>query len=318
MPKVSVLIPAFRPNYLDTCLASVLGQTFPDYEILIGDDCDGEDVASVVSKWNDPRIRYARNPRRQEPGANRDFLLSRATGKYIKFLFDDDFLMPRSIELLTAAAEEFDAKLTFHGRHLVDSAGRLQYSASAVPEGRIIGVAPDFLFENLVAKMFNFVGEPSNILIDAEALRSIPNPFGLDDMQLRFLTDVGLYVNFAHRGLRMAGIGEFGSAFRTHESQSSGNSQAIYSAGLFEWDLLSRWAADQGHLSIEMARSAVSLVHQAYLPHLGHLPELSRFMALGTDPDPSGRFFGPDFRAVLEAGWEAVEQRRREKKVIAA
>jgi len=311
VPKVSVLIPAFRPDHLDTCLASIMAQTFSDFEVLIGDDSDGEDVAAVLSKWDDPRIHYERNPRRQEPGANRDFLISRASGQYLKFLFDDDFLLPRSIELLTAAADQFQAKLTFHGRHIVDGSGRLQYSVCAVPEGRILGISPEFFFENLVAAMFNFIGEPSNILIDAETLRSIANPFGLEDMRMRFLTDVALYSNFAHRELRTVGIGQHASAFRTHGAQSSNVSQPIFAAGLFEWELFARWAGDHGHLSSEATRAAVSLIHQSYFPYVGQLNELANFLALGSEPDASGRFFGAEFRAVLDDGWATVDARKR-------
>ena len=313
MPKVSVLIPAFRPEYLDTCLASVLGQSFSDYEILIGDDSIEDDVASVVSKWADPRIRYERNPRRQEPGANRDFLLNRAQGKYIKFLFDDDFLLPGSIELLVAASDQAGAKLAFHGRHGVDSAGRVQWSASAVPTGQISEIPAPLLFEHLVAKMFNFIGEPSNILIEAEALRSVENPFGLEDLRMRFLTDVALYVNFAHRRFRTIGIGAHLSAFRAHATQNSNPGGPIFAAGLFEWEMFIRWAADRGHLTTEAARVAVALAHQSYVPHVASLPELRRFLDLGAGPDGSGSFFGAPFRDALDAGWGAVEARKRDR-----
>lgn len=313
MPKVSVLVPAFRPQYLDTCLASIFSQTLDDYEVLVGDDSDGSDVASVVSKWEDPRLRYERNPRRQEPGANRDFLRDRAQGRYTKFLFDDDFLLPRSLEFLTAAADQLDAKLVFHARHIVDDAGRVLRSESPVPAGQVLDVPSPFVFEHMVAGVLNFIGEPSNILIDTETLRSLQNPFGIEDQRLRFLTDVALYVNFAHLNLRTVGIGAPLSAFRSHGGQNSAMGSPIFSAGLFEWELLQRWAADNEHLSADAARAAIELSHSSYLPHMVRLPELSAFIALGTDPDVQGRFLSPRFRAAAETAYAAVDDRVRSR-----
>lgn len=309
MPKVSVLIPAFRPQYLDTCLASIFAQTFTDYEILIGDDSDGGDVEAVVAKWADPRVHYERNPRRRQPGANRDFLLGRAGGKYLKFVFDDDFLLPRSLEFLTSAADQSGAKLVFHARHIVDSAGRVLASMSPVPNGQVAGVPASYLFPTMVGGRFNFIGEPSNVLIAADALRAIDNAFGLEHMRMRFLGDVALYVNVSHRGLPVVGIGAFLSAFRQHGTQTSSSTGASFSAGHFEWELFARWCTDQGHLSTEAGRVAVRLSHEAYGPYVHELPELASFVALGAEPDGDGRFMTPEFVAALEAGWEAVDRR---------
>ena len=309
MPKVSVLIPAFRPQYLDTCLASIFAQSFADYEVLIGDDSEGYDVESVVSKWADPRVHYERNPRPRQPGANRDFLISRASGQYLKFVFDDDFLLPRSLEFLTSAADMSGAKLAFHGRHVVDSAGRVIESLNPVPDGEIVGVPPSYLFPAMVGSRVNFIGEPSNILIAADALHAIENPFGLEDMRMRFLGDVALYVNVSHRAMPMVGVGACLSAFRKHGAQTSSPTGANFSAGNFEWELFARWCTDQGHLSPQAGEVAVGLSHAAYRHYVHLLPELASFLALGTESDDEGRFMTREFTAVLDAGWAAVDRR---------
>ena len=51
MPTISVIIPVYKvERYLDACVASVVGQTYPDLEIILVDDgspdncpalCDG-------------------------------------------------------------------------------------------------------------------------------------------------------------------------------------------------------------------------------------------------------------------------------------
>jgi glycosyltransferase involved in cell wall biosynthesis len=311
VPKVSVLVPAYRPDYLDTCIASALAQTFGDFELLIGDDCPNDDVASVVAKWDDPRIRFGRNPTPRQPGANRDFLLAQATGKYIKFLFDDDFLLPRSIELLCTAADQLGAKLAFHERHIVDGVGRVQPTDSALAAGEVVQLTGDMFFEQVVGRALNWIGEPSNILIDAETLASMTNPFGIDDYRLRSLTDVALYSNFAHNGHKIVGLGYRSSAFRRHASQTSGQSSTVRSAGLFEFELIARWAADQGHLSTDSCSHAIAINHAEYRRCVAQLPELADFIDLGNAPDAAGQFYSAAFRKVLDHAYEIIGERVR-------
>lgn len=309
MPLLSVLVPAFRPHYLDTCIASILGQSFTDYELLIGDDSDGDDVASVISKWNDRRIRYERNPDRQQPGANRDFLISQASGRYLKFVFDDDFLLPRSLELLCAAAEAQRAKLVFHRRYAVDADGRVIDEGLGAPPDRVVPIPAKVVFDHVVAEHTNLIGEPSNILLDAGALASIDRPFGLDGMRMRFLTDVTLYVNFAHHGFPMAAVGRHGSCFRCHATQSSATGGAIHSAGLFEWELLLRWVTDQGYVTTDVCEAGLAELHRSYDEHVANLPELGRFVALGSGADAEGRYLSPAYLAALDDAWAAVDAR---------
>ena len=119
-PSVSILIPAFRPTWINEAIQSALAQTFTDFELIISDDSADDEVEKLVSTWSDRRLQYFRNPTRGAPGSNRDFLISRARGEYIKFLFDDDFLYPHSLELLLSMASRTGCALAFHSRNIVD------------------------------------------------------------------------------------------------------------------------------------------------------------------------------------------------------
>ena len=117
-PSVSILIPAFRPTWINEAIQSALAQTFTDFELIISDDSADDEVEKLVSTWSDRRLQYFRNPTRGAPGSNRDFLISRARGEYIKFLFDDDFLYPHSLELLLSMASRTGCALAFHSRNV--------------------------------------------------------------------------------------------------------------------------------------------------------------------------------------------------------
>ena len=310
MPLVSVLIPAFRPQYLDLAIASALAQSFRDFELLISDDSSDAAVALVACKWEDPRIRYVRNPRRQQPGANRDYLLSQAQGRYVKFLFDDDLLMPNSIETLVAVAQESRSQLVFHGRHQIDERGCVLSSPQSIPPGQWRTFERREFFERLVGKMENFVGEPTCVLFEADAYRHLKAPFTVAGYPMRFLTDVSLYINFVDQGHRVTGVGIMGAAFRHHAEQTSNATFAAYSAGLFEWELFLRRAVDQGDLDKAHYARSLAHLHVKYRRHVNDFPELAPFLQLSGAPGPEG-FLSARFRQLLASAYEAIEERRR-------
>ena len=60
MPTISVIIPVYKvERYLDACVASVVGQTYPDLEIILVDDGSPDNCPTLCDAWaaKDTRIR---------------------------------------------------------------------------------------------------------------------------------------------------------------------------------------------------------------------------------------------------------------------
>jgi glycosyltransferase involved in cell wall biosynthesis len=338
-PSVSILIPAFRPTWINEAIQSALAQTFTDFELIISDDSADDEVEKLVSTWSDRRLQYFRNPTRGAPGSNRDFLISRARGEYIKFLFDDDFLYPHSLELLLSMASRTGCALAFHSRNLVDDNSNImeQPRFEIRPDSRdrfnslrfklrgsfqkliraananynprnLYPVDSKFFFGKMIGRVANQIGEPSNILIHAPTLRNIDKPFSIDGRRLRFLTDMALYSNFMARGLGIVGTDNIGSAFRLHRKQYSGRAYPGYSAGIFEWELLGRWAVDAGELSLDSFKSMRELLTIMYRSQAEHFGELNDFLALGTRT-LAPPLLNEEFESVLMKAYEAIEKR---------
>ena len=92
-PRVSICIPAFRqPVLVKRAVTSVFSQTFQDFEIVITDDSESDEVAEAVSAWHgDARLVYRRNLTRLGSPENWNASMRLARSELIKFLHHDDW-----------------------------------------------------------------------------------------------------------------------------------------------------------------------------------------------------------------------------------
>src|SRR5690348_14044450 len=95
-PSVSVVMPTYNAApYVGAAIESVLGQTFPDLEIVIVDDASTDGTAQVVSGLaeRDARVVFERSPANRGAAATRNRALSIARGRFLAFLDGDDLWM---------------------------------------------------------------------------------------------------------------------------------------------------------------------------------------------------------------------------------
>lgn len=91
MKEVSVIIPTYnRAHCIRDAVESVLGQTYPVKEIIVADDCSGDNTKEVLKKIKDERIRYYCLPENKGAGGARNYGVSKASGEYIAFHDSDD------------------------------------------------------------------------------------------------------------------------------------------------------------------------------------------------------------------------------------
>lgn len=94
-PKVTIIIPTFnRPWQLKRAIQSVLSQSFVDFELLVLDDCSGDETRLVVSGFSDERIAYIRHPSNLGFSGNWTYGVKIAKGEFISILGDDDYYKP--------------------------------------------------------------------------------------------------------------------------------------------------------------------------------------------------------------------------------
>ncbi|MGH7100235.1 MAG: glycosyltransferase family 2 protein, partial [Stellaceae bacterium] len=102
---VSVLMPAFNASrFIRQSIASVLGQTFEDFELLVIDDGSTDDTVAMVEQMRDPRLRLLPNPRNLGIVASLNRGIAAARGRYVARFDSDDICRPnrfaRQVEFL--------------------------------------------------------------------------------------------------------------------------------------------------------------------------------------------------------------------------
>lgn len=98
VPAVSVIVPTFnRAAILRETLASILSQTFADFELIVVDNESTDATEAAVRSIPDRRIRYFRHPNGGVVAVNRNFGMAAAQGAYIAFCDDDDQWMPEKL-----------------------------------------------------------------------------------------------------------------------------------------------------------------------------------------------------------------------------
>lgn len=115
--SVSIITPCYNAGaYLSQTIQSVLAQSYPDWELLLVDDCSTDDTASIIQQFSvkDSRIKYFRTDRPSgSPTLPRNMGVENALGRYIAFLDSDDAWLPDKLEKQVKLLEDKRVAIAF-------------------------------------------------------------------------------------------------------------------------------------------------------------------------------------------------------------
>jgi glycosyltransferase involved in cell wall biosynthesis len=101
IPMVTIGMPVFNgAMYLRDALNSILAQTYPNFELVISDNCSTDGTAEICKEYvqKDTRIRYVRQHSNIGPSLNFKFVLNQARGSYFTWAAADDVRSPDFLE----------------------------------------------------------------------------------------------------------------------------------------------------------------------------------------------------------------------------
>ena len=107
-PLVSVLITSYnREKYIEEAIQSVLSQDYPNFELIIVDDCSTDQTAKIIKRYEsiDYRIKIFINEKNLGQFANRNLAAGYATGVYLKYVDSDDIIYPSALRYMVEAME---------------------------------------------------------------------------------------------------------------------------------------------------------------------------------------------------------------------
>jgi glycosyltransferase involved in cell wall biosynthesis len=109
---VSIVIPCFNAErWLRESIESALAQTYPHVEIMVVDDGSTDGSLAVASSYG-PKVQVITGTNRGCSAA-RNRGMAATGGKYIQFLDDDDYLLPRKIERQVRLLEAEGADIAY-------------------------------------------------------------------------------------------------------------------------------------------------------------------------------------------------------------
>lgn len=183
--KFSVTVPAYKAQFLTECIDSILSQTYKNFELIIVNDASPQDLDSIVSKYNDPRIRYYKNKvgfGAEHVVGNWNKCLEYATGDYIICMGDDDKLLPNCLEEYVKLIEKYPGLGVFHGwTEIIDENSDIVKILQPLPEKESVY---SLIYSRLSGRT-QFIGD---FLYDIDQLRrnggfyNLPYAWGSDNM----------------------------------------------------------------------------------------------------------------------------------------
>ncbi len=107
MPRISVIVPVYGVEpYLDRCVASLLAQTFTDFELILVDDGSPDRCGEMCDRWSerDARVRVFHKTNGGLSDA-RNFGIERAEGELLTFVDSDDYVKETYLSYLLSLFE---------------------------------------------------------------------------------------------------------------------------------------------------------------------------------------------------------------------
>lgn len=113
---VSIITPCYNSaDFIRETIDSILAQTYPNWELLITDDCSTDNTVEIVEQYisKDPRIKLFHMDKNSGAGVCRNKSIEAASGRYIAFCDSDDCWFPEKLEKQLAFMQKQNCALSY-------------------------------------------------------------------------------------------------------------------------------------------------------------------------------------------------------------
>ena len=110
---ISIIVPVYNvSDYLDTCVASVVRQTYSQWELILVDDESTDGSSAKCDKWaiKDSRISVIHH-HHAGPAVARNAGIERARGEYVYFMDSDDWIEADTLKYMLERMQQYDVDI---------------------------------------------------------------------------------------------------------------------------------------------------------------------------------------------------------------
>lgn len=129
MPSISVIVPVYKVEpYLRRCTDSILAQTFEDFDLILVDDGSPDSCGEICEEYAkaDSRVHVIHQENGGLSAARNsgiDWTFANSDSQWLAFVDSDDWLHPKFLETLYAAANETGSHLSVCGLYRTEGEG---------------------------------------------------------------------------------------------------------------------------------------------------------------------------------------------------
>lgn len=183
--KYSFILPAYKAKYFHQAISSILNQTYTDFELVIVNDASPEDLDTIVSSFDDSRIRYYKN-KENIGGCNLvaqwNKCLEYAAGEYVILASDDDIYFPEYLSKMSELVDKYPDVNVFRPRvQKIDSDNKVICVEGYLVEHISSLEFMYFLQRNLISSGVPYFIFRKDALLDMGGFCQYPMAWGSDD-----------------------------------------------------------------------------------------------------------------------------------------
>lgn len=264
-PHVSVIIPTYnRAHLIGATIASVLEQTYSDFEVIVVDDGSTDQTELVISRISDSRLRYVRQPNCGRSKA-RNHGLSLARGKYITFLDSDDLYLPGKIELqVNYLVSHPDVGMVYTSAHCINEQG-------AMLKHNYIAAESGYIYEDIA-----FFTPVTITLPTVMTYKKVMENVGCFDENMHRFEDTDMWRRIS-KSYRIDAMPEFTCLIRAHDDNSLINQDPVQIASALDY-YAQKIIRDDNEISLKIRKKGLAALYRYYGDALKTVPQ---FYSLG-------------------------------------
>lgn len=268
-PLVSIITPTYNhEKFIGTCIESVLGQTYENWEMIIIDDGSIDDTGTVVGKYNDNRIKYVKQENLGIWKLSKTYnkALGMSKGELVAILEGDDAWPSYKLEEQVKIFNKHDdAVLSWGRKNTINDKSEI-ISFDLLRFQSFMDASQEEIIGKLI--LFNFM-QPCTVMINKDTLLSIGG--FLQDKNAPFV-DYSTFLELSLKG-RFYPSDRVLGCWRKHKAQVTTLKQAeinkvyMLSVDFYEklnpllkdsikFDVADKLKYHEKHLSYEIAASA--------------------------------------------------------------